>query len=71
MATFLIVATMGGAPVEAEPIEGRWYCGFEIDLEDDSIHRDGEISQYVGGEFLDEDGESVDMNGYDYLAEQF
>ena len=73
MSTFKLVpvgAPARSTPVEAQPIEGRWYCGFDIEV--DGTYMDGQIAQYVGGEWFDEEGYGpVSMSGYDYLAEQF
>jgi len=58
-----------------EPIDGDWYCHFEI-LED-GRHRDGNFGKFeddgYGGQFLGEDDEPVDMvsdHFPDYLVKQ-
>lgn len=57
-----------------EPEYSMWYCGFDVVYDndhDEEWNRDGAIAQYIGdGEFIDEEGEPVDMCGYDYLVKQ-
>lgn len=55
-----------GVLTQAEPVHGAWYCHFTI--MPDGQHRSGNIGQCspIDGaeghvEFLDEDGEPVDM----------
>lgn len=71
MATFFIKSD-DGTIADAQPVEGKWYCGFEVSYERDGEKwmRDGEIAKCIDGEFYDEDGEPVDMAGYDYLVQQ-
>jgi energy-coupling factor transporter ATP-binding protein EcfA2 len=52
------------------PVVGAWYCGMTVWPFDDFIEG-GTLAQYIGdGEFIDDEGEDADMNGYDYLAQQ-
>lgn len=57
----------------AEPVIGKWYCDFETRMDKDGkwYDTDGNLGEYVGeGEFVDEDGETINMSYGDYLVEQ-
>lgn len=74
MTTFMIVpltAPSRSTPVNATPIEGRWYCGHTVEhYDNESFAVDGALGKCEDGAFYDEDGEEVDMGDYDYLVEQ-
>ena len=60
-----------GAIVKAEPQQGKWYCGFDvIDSHGMVWARDGALAQCIDGDFVDEDGEPVDMAEHDYIVKQ-
>ncbi len=70
-----------GSFTDREPTVGKWYCGMVADesYAERGINngfRDEALAEYIGdGDFCDERNEygewpSVDMGGYDYLAEQ-
>ncbi len=68
MPKFNITGINEKTPSDQEPILNAWYCGFDID--GDGTPRDGILAKWNGSEFVDEDDESVDMNGYEYLVQQ-
>ena len=76
MKTFYILET-DGTMSQREPTADKWYCGMTIQANGDAIG--GSMGQYTKesdgyGVFLDEFDSGawseVNMNGYDYLAEQ-
>lgn len=59
--------------IPLKPTVGKWYCGFEIRVDDvDSEYEmSGSLGRYESdGEFYDESDNPVDMHGYDFLVEQ-
>lgn len=68
MPLFNIKALTQTEPAQQIPVPSAWYCGFEIPDEGEPI--DGLPAQWNGEEFVDEEGEPVDMNSYDYLVQQ-
>ena len=67
---YLIKPVNGEVIALHTPLVGKWYAGMTILPFDDFIEA-GALARYIGdGEFIDAEGETVDMNGYDYLAEQ-
>lgn len=63
-----------GVITSAEPIDGKWYCGFTmaVDARTGEVwERDGALAKYIGdGQFEDEDGYTEDLSDYEYLVEQ-
>jgi hypothetical protein len=68
MPLFNIKALTQSAASQQPPVPNAWYCGFQVPDQGDPI--DGMLAQWSGHEFVDEDGEPVDMNDYDYLVQQ-
>lgn len=74
MNLFPIKQDAPAAVVQAEPIVGKWYCAFQVYLDQDGeeVARDDALAKYIGdGVFVDEEGAEVDMTGGDYLVQQY